>query len=218
MRRAVLLVPIGVTVIAAAQCGGKIDLGHFDQDGDFLAPDGALVFGPGSSCKDYDASALVGTDDGWQLGNLSVDTSIPCDADAAAMDAMAGIAECESKLPPGLFFPIAVPGNVPQVNYDRTFFNTSCSGTCVVEQQDAPPCSGPNEQGDYYCRQFFQQFVAAPGAVARASCRACPEWHTGPYPCPGAFVCLPDCCPSVYGFCVQRGDAAPSCDEYPCKP
>jgi hypothetical protein len=46
-------------------CGGKFSPGYFDNDGGFHSPDGAFVFGPGSSCTDYDAGGFVGTEGRW---------------------------------------------------------------------------------------------------------------------------------------------------------
>jgi hypothetical protein len=201
-----------VVVIAAGHCGGLIMDGYFDPDGDFHASDGAVVFGPGSSCKDYDASALASTLGQWQVGNIH--TSIACSADAAPLD---GVAFCQAALPAGLSFPIlAIPANVPQPFYDTVCVDGKCSTTAFLNV----PCPGTGNDGDHYCRQFFQQFVAAPGAIALASCKPCREVDTNESsPCGGEFVCSPDCCPNpATGFCVQRADAAPSCNEYPCEP
>jgi len=194
----------GTTVVQ--MCGGKITNGYFDSDGGFHAPDGAFLYGPGSSCKDYDASGLVGTEKQW--GGPAF-TSIPCDRDAGVVT---GAAYCAAALPVGLSAPFPGIGVVGDYKLDTT----SCQGTCEAYPENVYPCPSADETGNFVCRQFFQQFVAASGAQARASCVPCTWQVVGANGiCTGDYVCVPDCC-AVGGFCVQRGADA-SC-EYPCQP
>ncbi len=201
-------------VIAVGQCGGRIMDGYFDPDGNFHGSDGGVLFGPGSSCKDYDAAALATTLGQWQTGNIN--TSIACPVDAAPLD---GLAFCRAALPPGLSFPITPKFWTEQAS----LYAFACAdGKCGGQQWVNVPCPGTGSDGDKYCRAFYQQFVAAPGASAISSCRPCRDLippNNNLIPCGGDYICAADCCPDpVGGFCVQRSDAAPDCNEYPCEP
>lgn len=201
MMRRVSLALIATAVIGwiAIECGGKVSYGYTDDDGGFHAPDGAFLWGPGSSCKDYDASVLADTSD-WVHG--AVFTSIACTTDQFCMT---------KGLPSGLATPVgghAAPGSA--------FFRVKCGdGSCAAGVLLNVPCSGPDENGDQFCRSFYQQFIAAPGATAQASCKPCYDVEPDDMQCAGDYVCGPDCCPRG-GFCVERGSTK-SC-EYPCQP
>ena len=181
------------------QCGGKLQYGYFDSDGGLHAPDGAFLWGPGSSCNGYDASALASTSGEWEKD--IVGTSIPCDADAV----------CRSELPAGLSTPA---GGTASEDFYR--LNCSSSGTCLANSALNIACPSADDEGNAYCAAFYQQFVAAPGAHALAQCRP----HSEVVVNPNAqyawdYVCAPTCC-APSGFCVER-NGTPSC-EYPCQP
>ena len=203
VRLAVVVTSAIVGAMVVQMCGGQITNGYFDSDGGFHAPDGAFLYGPGSSCKDYDAAGLIGSH--WGEGMF---TSIACDAGSV----VGGAAECRAALPAGLSAPFPGIGVVGNYNLELI----ACEGSCAGSPENVYPCPSADETGNYVCRQFYQQFVAAPGAQARASCVPCTWQVVGANGvCTGDHVCVPDCCP-VGGFCVQRGADA-SC-EYPCQP
>jgi hypothetical protein len=158
MRRVVAaFAGIGIMVAAIVpSCGGRIFDGHFDDSGDYFGSDGGLIFGPGSSCEGYDAAGLANTLGQWEQGVAH--TSISCDANSA----------CVLELPKGLSQPFsgAAPG-------EYELEEISCHGTCSTVRLNPRPCPSPDETGNHFCRQFYQQFVAADGAAAQASCVKC---------------------------------------------
>ena len=177
----------------ATTCGGKVVTGSFDVDGGFHALDGAFLFGPGSSCVDYDAAGIVGE---WQGAS---ETTISCTNDQA----------CVGALPKGLSF------NQPPTGQ---FYYEGCqTDVCTATVGANVACNGTDDDSNRYCQTFYQQFVAAPGAIAQATCQPCQAVELPPHnACPSAYVCAPTCCERG-GFCVQRGNAAPTC-EFPCQP
>jgi len=204
-------------LVAFERCGGEISTGFFDQDGDFHANDGAVMFGPGTSCKGYDAAALTNTTSQWQAGIVT--TSIACEADGGTTSD----AYCAAALPAGLSTPANSPSiAVPNGVYDGPFYSITCAdGTCGATAGGGTNVACPNadDTGNFYCQQFYQQFVAAAGAQAHASCKPCDETLQNYYSrwtCAGPYICVPDCC-SLTGFCVSRDGGAEAC-EYPCEP
>jgi hypothetical protein len=211
--RIVIIGGLAVGIATTERCGGQLADGHFDPDGDFHSSDGAVLFGPGTSCVGYDAAGLVGTAPEWQVG--IVVTSIACDMDAGERDQPF----CISALPAGLSMPASPASPDPNGYYNGPFYHIECEppGMCNANTGGTNvSCPGTGETGDFYCTEFYQQFVAAPGAQALASCQPCADLHTTNDVCSGPYVCIPNCC-SAGGFCVQRGDAAAGC-EYPCQP
>ena len=201
MRRVVISAFVCLFLVAVIECGGRIALGYFDSDGGFHAPDGAFEFGPGSACAGYDAGALTSTAGQWEKG--TVKTSIACEASI----------QCVSALPKGL----EEPGFVGSGGVTYSFWESNCvNGDCLLSSYYTPPCTGSDENGDAYCRAFYQQFVAAPNATALASCRPWKEVVPFNHGGDGEFMCMPDCC-GYSAFCVQRGNAGPAC-EFPCQP
>jgi len=111
--------------------------GYFDSVGSFHASYGAVVFGPGSSCKDYDASALADST-GWQNGEVK--NGLECSADGSAD-------YCSTALPPGLFFPV-------RYHYwteSSPFYELSCtSWTCPGAQISNVPSQATASDGANY--------------------------------------------------------------------
>ncbi len=193
----------------AVTCGGQIFDGYFDPQGNYHDKDGAVVFGPGTSCEGYDASALASTAGQWEKGSVYPDLGA-CDADAY----------CKAALPAGLTFPTPFSATSTDKFYIvgcvPNGFAADAGGICSAGADSPPACPGENEDGNHYCQTFYQQFVAAPGARALASCKRCRDLQPKRAVCAGDYICVPDCCNGA-GFCVQRGNAAAGC-EYPCKP
>jgi hypothetical protein len=131
----------------ASNCGGEI-LGYVDEAGVYHAPDGAVLFVPGSACVGFDASHVA-------------DPPPWCDnSPDAARDDGGDPVQCEGypSVPPGFPYPVSGCGQEA----------ADGAAHCIAQFRDAldQRCPSQDSQGDAYCQAWAQQFVVAGHAVA----------------------------------------------------
>lgn len=206
---------VGLVVTRAVSCGGQIygnPLGYLDDGGTFHAPDGAVLFGPGSACGNYDPT---------KFANL---VPLPtCDNDTF----------CEAWSAETL-----PSGYMPDPKCRDFNGKKFCGGIWSWDPNEMPEpnpiycTAGP--AGDAYCSALLSQFVI--GGRADAYCRhqcdvISPEHGGSPY-CrsggPDFYACVAgvagvDCAgsgrpTSNFELCVERGDAGYGPSEVPCQP
>lgn len=146
--RAVGIVATAVAAALVVTCGGRLGgqlPGTLEDGGIFRAPDGAIVFSPGSACQGYDAS-------GWsQHLSCAVDDGSNCRAWGEALG------------PPHL--PVA--GGCVTSDTDAA---TSCELTYSVATE---PCDYATPAGDAFCAAWATQFLRG-GALGQHRChRVC---------------------------------------------
>jgi hypothetical protein len=214
-----------VTVLYASSCGGQIygnPLGFLDDAGTYHSPDGAVLFGPGSSCVGYDPAKFA------QLEPLPA-----CEGDDFCKSWLA------ATVPPGY------PFGAPKCSKDSVQPTNDTPSVCGAYWRVAststyslnPIYCTPGPSGDAFCRAFLNQFVVGGGQAGALCVHQCnyldPEPGTeSPYCAsdgPNFYACVAEdfetCSASAvsgpqalqrYELCVHRGDGGYADLEPPC--
>jgi hypothetical protein len=182
-----------VAVLLLTGCG--VSRAYVDDAGDYHAPDGAVVFTPGSACVGWDASHL--------------DDPAPLCDDAGACEAYIA-----NRSPPGS----------PVIDKSCESTNGYPPYQCAVNwdfgnsNSEIPSCSGLTKDADDYCAAWLSQFFVH-GERPQVQC-AGDDVGNGPYSCfPGARGGVPWNVPCGIGISLQVEfiDGGVGC-EAPCTP
>jgi len=199
----------GFAAVRVLACGGQIygnPLGYLDDAGTYHASDGAVLFGPGSACSNYDPSNFARLEPQPKCANTDCNTWL------------------DSAIPPGYPMHAGCQGGS---------CGAGLTVSANTTPEPYPVYCTPGAVGDAYCSAFLTQFVIGGGRAIAHCVHQCseisPENGGSPYCASGGpdfYACVAgepgsDCSatrrPTTNDeLCVIRGASASS--EIPCAP